>query len=301
MKAIFQDRYGSVDDLRIAEVDPPAPAEDEVLVRVRAASVHPDVWHMIVGRPYILRMMGAGLRRPKNPIPGTDMAGVVESVGSGVVGFQPGDEVFGESVTGYSWSNGGAYAGYASVRTEGLAHKPSTVSFEQAATVPTSGLIALRAIRHEGKVEPGEKVLVNGAGGGVGAFAVQLAKAAGAEVTGVDAGNKLELIRSLGAEYVVDYRAEDFTTSGVFYDLIVDIPGNHPFSKVRQALVPDGRYVLIGHDNFGRDGKRVLGSIPRFLGLLVRAPFTKQLSNIGFKMPPKAESMALPGGALGDW
>ena len=292
MKAIVQDRYGSIDALRLAEVDPPTPAEDEVLVRIRAASVHPDVWHMIVGRPYILRMMGAGLRRPKNPIPGTDLAGVVESVGSGVMGFQPGDEVFGESVAGYSWSNGGAYAEQAAVPAEGLAHKPSNVSFDQAATVPTSGLIALRAIRHEGKVEPGDKVLVNGAGGGVGAVAVQLAKAVGAEVTGVDVGNKLEMIRSLGAEHVVDYRTEDFTTSGLLYDLIVDIPGNHSFSKVRRALAPDGRYVLIGHDNFGREGKRVLGSIPRFLGLLIRAPFTKQLSNVDFKMLPKAESMA---------
>ena len=292
MKAIIQDRYGTVDDLRVAEVDPPTVGEDEVLVRVRAASVHPDIWHMIVGRPHVLRMMGAGLAGPKNPIPGTDMAGVVEEVGSKVRGFGPGDEVFGETVRGYSWSNGGAYAEYVSVPVEGLAHKPANVGFEHAATVPTSGLIALRAISQEAKVEPGDKVLVNGAGGGVGAVAVQLAMAAGAAVTGVDSADKLDMIRSLGAEHVIDYRTQDFTEAGVLYDVIVDIPGNHPFSKARQALAPDGTYVLIGHDNFGKEGQGAMGSLPHFFGLMLRSPFTRQLSNLDFKMLPKSESMA---------
>ncbi len=292
MRAIVQDRYGTVEDLRVAEVGPPIVGEGEALVRVRAASVHPDVWHMVVGRPYVLRMMGAGFRRPKNPIPGTDMAGVVEAVGSGVTAFRPGDEVFGETVRGYSWSNGGAYAEYVSVPVEGLAHKPAGIGFEHAAAVPTSGLIALRAIKHEAKVEHGDKVLVNGAGGGVGATAVQLAKAAGAAVTGVDSADKLDMIRTLGAEHVIDYRTQDFTEAGVLYDVIVDIPGNHPFSSARRALAPDGTYVLIGHANFGRDGQGTMGSLPQFFGLLVRAPFTKQLANLDFKMLPKGESMA---------
>ena len=186
MKAIVQDRYGSIDVLEVGEVDKPAVKDDEVLVRVHAASVHPDVWHVVRGLPYVLRVMGAGLRRPKNRVPGTDVAGAVESVGKDVRRFQPGDEVFGETMKGYQWHNGGAYAEYVSVPEEVLALKPSGITFEQAAAVPTSGLIAISGFRDLDQVQPGKKVLINGAGGGVGIFAVQLAKAYGAEVTGVD-------------------------------------------------------------------------------------------------------------------
>src|SRR5680860_1243746 len=188
MRAVVQDRYGSADVLQVRDVDTPVVGDDEVLVRVRAASVHPDVWHVVSGRPYVLRLMGSGLRRPRNRVPGTDVAGQVEVVGRNVTRLRPGDEVFGETVSGYQWHNGGAFAEYVAVPERALAPKPRNVSFEQAAAVPTSGLHAL----------------VNGAGGGVGAFAVQLAKAVGATVTGVDAAGKLDLLRSLGADHVID-------------------------------------------------------------------------------------------------
>jgi NADPH:quinone reductase-like Zn-dependent oxidoreductase len=291
MRAIVQDGYGSADDLRLAEIDPPAVADDEVLVRVVAASVHPDVWHTVTGRPYLVRVMGGGLTRPKHPIPGTDMAGIVESVGSDIVGFRPGDEVFGETVRGYTWSNGGAYAEYVAAPAEGLAHKPPNVGFEQAAAIPTAGLIALRAVSHEARVGSGEQVLVNGAGGGVGTIAMQLAKAAGATVTGVDHTSKLDVMRASGADHVIDYTEEDFTRGSARYDAIIDIPGNHAYAECARALEPDGRYVLIGHDDFGRRGHNVLGNgVPRFVGLMVRSPFSRHLKT-NFKMLPKAESM----------
>src|SRR5918997_4152952 len=186
MKAIVQDRYGPPDVLELRDIDKPVVNDGEVLIRVHAASVHPDVWHVLRGLPYVLRIMGAGLLRPKNSIPGTDVAGHVESVGKEVALFQPGDEVFGESVRGHQWHNGGAYAEYVSVPENALALKPDNITFEQAAAVPTSGLIALQILPNEGRLQPGQSVLVNGAGGGVGAFAVQIAKAYGAEVAGVD-------------------------------------------------------------------------------------------------------------------
>jgi NADPH:quinone reductase-like Zn-dependent oxidoreductase len=292
MRAIVQDGYGTADDLRLAEVDPPAVADDEVLVRVRAASVHPDVWHTVTGRPFLVRLMGGGLAGPKHPIPGTDMAGIVESVGSDVDGFRPGDEVFGETVRGYTWSNGGAYAEYVSAPAEGLAHKPPNVGFEQAAAIPTAGLIALRAVSHEANIGAGDRVLVNGAGGGVGTIAMQLSKAAGAVVTGVDHTSKLDLMRSSGADLVIDYTEEDFTKGRARYDAIVDIPGNHAFAECARALEPDGRYVLIGHDDFGRRGHNIVGNgMPRFVGLMVRSPFSRHLTT-DFKMLPKGESMA---------
>jgi NADPH:quinone reductase-like Zn-dependent oxidoreductase len=235
MKAIVQENYGSPDVLELKDIDMPMVNDDEVLVRVHAASVHPDVWHLVRGLPYVLRIMGAGLLKPKNPVPGTDMAGHVESVGKDVTRFRPGDEVFGESVRGHQWHNGGAYAEYVSVAEDQLALKPADITFEQAAAIPTSGLIALQGLRHQGQLQPGQKVLINGAGGGVGAIAVQLAKAYGAEVTGVDSTGKLDLLRSLGADQVIDYTQEDFTQGGERYDLIVDIPGNHSFSECRRA------------------------------------------------------------------
>ena len=240
MKAIVQHRYGSVDDLALSEVPRPEPAADEVLVRVRAASVHPDVWHVVAGRPAVLRLMGSGVRRPRERVPGTDVAGVVESVGSAVTRFEPGDEVFGETIRGVQWRNGGAFAEYATAPEEGLALKPSGVSFEEAAAVPTVGLIALNNLPRR-RVPSGSRVLVNGAAGGVGAIAVQLAKSYGAEVTGVDHASKLALVRSLGADRVIDYTSEDFTRAGEQWDLIFDVPGNHSFKAIRRALDPRGQ------------------------------------------------------------
>jgi NADPH:quinone reductase-like Zn-dependent oxidoreductase len=294
MQAIVQSKYGSPDDvLEVGDVDEPVVEDDEVLVRVRAASVHPDVWHVVRGLPYVLRFMGAGLLKPKKRIPGTDVAGRVESVGRDVVRFGPGDEVFGESVRGYQWQNGGAYAGRVSVPEDQLAPKPANVTFEQAASVPTSGLIALHNLPNERWLRSGRSVLINGAGGGVGVLAVQIAKAYGATVTGVDSSEKLEMVRSLGTDRVIDYAKEDFTRSGERYDLIFDIPGNRPFAECRGALTPDGKYVLIGHDRFGKGAGRWLGSVPRVLKLAVLSPFVSQLPSLGFAMPNKKDSMAL--------
>jgi NADPH:quinone reductase-like Zn-dependent oxidoreductase len=293
VKAIVQSRYGSLDVLALRDIHVPAVDDDQVLVRVRAASVHPDVWHVLHGRPYVLRFMGAGLVKPSNRVPGTDLAGRVESVGRNVTRFQPGDDVFGESLKGYQWHNGGTFAEYVSASQDALALKPANVTFEQAAAVPTSGLIALQNVRHQGRVQPGERVLVNGAGGGVGVFAVQIAKAYGAQVTAVDSGPKLDMLRSIGADRVIDYTEEDFTRRSERYDLIVDIPGNHPFSECRHALNPRGRYVLIGHDQFGDVGRRWLGSLPRFARLIVMTPFVRQLPKVSFSLPPKNESLGV--------
>jgi NADPH:quinone reductase-like Zn-dependent oxidoreductase len=292
MKAIVQDHYGSPDDLEVREVDLPAVGDEEVLVRVRAASVHPDVWHVVTGQPYVVRLMGAGIRGPKNRIPGTDMAGIVESVGKRVTQFRQGDAVFGETIVTDQWTNGGAFAEYVSVRQELLARKPDNVTFEQAASVPTSGFIALMNLRGASQWHPGKKVLVNGAGGGVGALALQLAKAYGAHVTAVDTTSKLSMLRSLGADQVIDYTQEDFTRGGVRYDLIFDVPGNHPFSACKRALEPDGRYVLIGHDGFGASGKRLLGLLPHFFKLMFLSRFVKQLGGPGLPLPTRKDAMA---------
>jgi NADPH:quinone reductase-like Zn-dependent oxidoreductase len=294
MKAIVQEQYGSpYDVLNLKDIDMPVLKDDEVLVRVRAASVHPDVWHVVRGLPYVLRLMGAGLLRPKNRIPGTDVAGHVESAGKNVSQFQQGDEVFGETIKGYQWTNGGAYAEYVSVPEDQLALKPANFTFERAAAVPTSGLIALQNLPNEGLLHSGQSVLINGAGGGVGALTVQLAKAYGAKVTGVDDTTKLDMVRLIGADEVIDYTKEDFTQSGDRYDLVFDIPGNHPFSACRRVLAPDGKYVLIGHDRFGQGAGRWLGSIPRVLKLVALSPFVSQLPTPKFSMPDKKNQMVV--------
>ena len=290
MRAIVQSGYGSVDNLELGEAPRPEPAEDEVLVRVRAASLHPDVWHVVAGQPAVLRLMGSGVRRPHQRVPGTDVAGLVESVGSAVTRFAPGDEVFGETVRGVQWRNGGAFAEYATAPEEGLALKPPDVSFEEASAVPTAGLIALNNLPQR-RVPSGSRVLVNGAAGGVGAIAVQLAKVYGAHVTGVDHASKLALVRSLGADHVIDYTSEDFTCSGEHWNLIFDVPGNHSFRAIRRALDPRGSYVLIGHDAFGATGHRWLGSIPRLLALVVRSAVTPQLRGGSFASPDKRQLM----------
>ncbi|MBM3941094.1 MAG: NAD(P)-dependent alcohol dehydrogenase [SAR202 cluster bacterium] len=276
MKAIVQDRYGSTDVLRLDEIDRAAVGGGDVLVRVRAASMHPDVWHVLRGRPYLLRLMGAGLRRPANRVPGTDVAGIVEEVGKRVTRFRPGDAVFGECVRGHQWHNGGAYAEFVAVREAALEPKPAGLTFEEAAAVPTSGLIALRSLRDEGGLRAGQRVLINGAGGGVGTFAVQIAKALGATVTAVDRAEKLEMLRSIGADRVIDHAREDFTQSGDRHDVLLDIPGNRSLADCRRALEPKGTYVLVGHDGFGRSGNRWIGGVSRFLRVLAVAPFVSQ-------------------------
>lgn len=299
MKAILHDRYGSPEDvLQLRDIAMPVVGDDEVLVRVRAASVHPDIWHVVTGRPYILRLMGAGLRKPKDLVPGTDVAGLVESVGRKVTRFASGDEVFGETLLGMQWRNGGAFAEYVSVSQDALAHKPKGVSFEQAAAIPTSGYIALLNLKGGGGVKPGQKVLVNGACGGVGSLAMQLAKAFGAIVTGVDRADKSEMAKSLGADHFIDYAKEDFTQGEERYDLIFDVASNLSFSDCKRALSPAGIYVLIGHDHFGDVGGRVFGSMPRLLGLVARSVFTKHLPSPDFSMPSKRETMAVLKGLL---
>jgi NADPH:quinone reductase-like Zn-dependent oxidoreductase len=275
MKAIVQERYGSPDELVLREVPEPAVGDDDALVRVRATSVHADVWHAVRGVPYVLRLPGR--RGPKDPIPGTDLAGVVEAVGRNVTRFRAGDEVVGQPLGPNLWRNGATFAELASVHEDKLEPKPAGISFEQAAAVLTSGPIAVQAIRDEGRVRAGQRVLINGAGGAVGTIAVQLAKAFGAEVTAVDGTAKLDALLSLGADHAIDHTREDFTRMGERYDVVVDIPGNHPWSELQRALAPEGTYVLIGHDAYGSEGRRWIGSLGRFGKLMLRAPLDGRL------------------------
>jgi NADPH:quinone reductase-like Zn-dependent oxidoreductase len=292
MKAIIQNKYGPPEDvLELREIDKPEAGDNEVLVRVLAASVHPDVWHVVAGQPYVLRLMGSGMLKPKQPVPGTDVAGLVESVGRNVTRFKSGDEVFGETLPGMQWKNGGAFAEYVSVPQDCLALKPKGFTFEQAASIPTSGYIVLLNLKNGGLIKPGHKVLVNGACGGVGSIAMQVAKAHGAIVTGVDRTEKLEMAVSLGADRVIDYTKEDFTRGGERYDLIFDVASNLSFPDCKRALAPTGIYVLIGHDHFGNSGGRAFGSIPRMLRLAVLSLFDRHLPSAGFSMPGKKDSM----------
>jgi NADPH:quinone reductase-like Zn-dependent oxidoreductase len=236
MKAIVLERYGSPDNLELRDIDPPELEEDRVLVRVAASSVNPVEWYGIYG-PLFARI-GSGLRRPKSTSIGADLAGRVEAVGIAVTHFQPGDEVFGVS--------GGSWAELAAARDDRLAAKPAGVSFDDAAAAPIAGLTALQAVRDHGRVEPGQKVLVNGAAGGVGTFAVQVAKAFGAEVTGVCSTANVELVRSLGADRVVDYRREDFTQLGERFDVLLDIAGSRSFTECRRVLTSSAIFVAIG-------------------------------------------------------
>lgn len=290
MRAIVQEQYGPHRQvLHGADVPRPVPGAGQVLVRVRATSVHADVWHAVNGVPYVLRLMGSGLRAPKQPIPGTDLAG--EVVQSGAGRFAPGDRVFGEVTAGNQWSNAGTFAEFAAVDEALLARIPDSLSFEHAAAVPTAALIALMNLRGHGGVRAGQRVLVNGAAGAVGVWAVQLAKAFGAHVTAVDGPAKLDLLRDLGADQVIDYTRQDFTRLGIRYDIVFDIVSQARFSEVRRALQPDGAFVLIGHDQYGRSGHRVLGSLGRMLPLLAISPFVKQAPRIG-RGPSREENWA---------
>ncbi|TDC44101.1 NAD(P)-dependent alcohol dehydrogenase [Micromonospora sp. KC213] len=238
MKAIVQDTYGSTDALRLRDIDKPTVGDDEVLVQVRAAAIDPGVWIFMAGRPYLVRL-ASGLRRPRVAVRGRDLAGVVSAVGARVTRFQPGDEVYGTCLRG-------SYAEFASAPAQRLARKPVNLSFEQAAAVPVSGMTALRAVRDSGAVRPGARVMVIGAAGGVGAFAVQIAKAYGATVTGVCAPTKTDFVRALGADDVIDYTREEIDRDGPVYDVVIDTGGDRPLSLLRRALTSHGTLALVG-------------------------------------------------------
>jgi NADPH:quinone reductase-like Zn-dependent oxidoreductase len=241
MQAIVCRAYGSPDVLKLEEVRVPVPQDNEVLIKIVAASAAAGDWHIMRAKPFLVRLM-FGLRRPKHPILGADVAGRVEAVGKDVTHFRPGDEVFGD-LSNYGF---GAFAEYVAAPEGALAHKPAQASFEQAAAMPVSALTALQALRDHGQVQAGQKVLINGASGGVGTFAVQIAKALGAEVTAVCSTSKMALMRSLGADHVIDYTQEDFTQSGERYDVIIGVNGYQPLSAYQRALAPQGRYVMVG-------------------------------------------------------
>lgn len=256
MQAITQDAYGSVEVLSFGTTAKPEIADNEVLVHVRAAGLDRGTWHMMAGKPYLLRVIGFGFRRPKNKVPGLDVAGTVAAVGSAVTRFSVGNEVYGMSR--------GAFAEYAAAREDKLARKPANLTFTQAAVVPISAGTALQAC-DLGRIEQGQKVLITGASGGVGSYAVQLAKAAGAEVTAAASASKVDLVRSLGADHVIDYTKDDFADGAHHYDLIIDIAGNPKLSRLRRALTPKGTAVIVG----GEEGGNVTGGFGRSL----RAPF----------------------------
>src|ERR1051325_1339596 len=267
MRAVVRDAYGSVDVLRLGEVDKPVVGEGEVLVRVHAAGVDQGVWHLMVGMPYVMRLVGFGVRAPKNPLLGYDVAGRVEAVGTNADVFRPGDEVFGTCR--------GSFAEYAVARGDRLASKPDNVSFEEAAAVPIAGYAALQAVREHGAVRAGQRVLIIGAGGGVGTFAVQIAKADGAEVTAVSSASKTELVHSIGADHVIDYTREDFADGRNRYDVILDIAGNRSLSELRRALTLRGTLVIVGAEDAGN----WLG-IRRQLRAAALSPFVRQ--RLGF-------------------
>ena len=265
MQAITYCDYGTSEMLRLEPVEKPVPTENQVLVRVHAASVNPLDWHYMRGTPYFMRL-GTGLRKPAVTRLGVDFAGTVEAAGSAVTTLKPGDEIFGV--------RNGAFAEYLAVRPEGVATKPAALNFEQAASIPVAAVTALQALRDKGKIQAGEKVLINGASGGVGTYMVQLAKDFGAQVTGVCSGRNAELVRSLGADRVIDYTQEDFSKGDDRYDLIVDNVGNRSLSDIRRVLAPKGRYVLVGGG--GPNDTRVIGPMLKVLQAMVLSWFVPQ-------------------------
>jgi len=277
MKAIIQDTYGTAAVLQSREIDRPEIGDDQVLVRVRAAGVNPADWAVMSGLPYIARP-AYGMRKPKVAVRGTDVAGVVEAIGSSVTRFKPGDEVFG--------SSNGSYADFAAASEDQLAPKPANLTFEQAAAAPMAGLVALQALQG---VRAGQKVLINGASGGIGTFAVQIAKALGAEVTGVCSTRNVDLVRSIGADHVVDYTQENFTETGQQYDLILDNVSNHSLSDLRRALTSTG--ILV--PNGGRFDKRWFASGGRLIGGMVMFRFVSQTLRTFILSPKSAELMVL--------
>jgi NADPH:quinone reductase-like Zn-dependent oxidoreductase len=264
MKAIVRDTYGPPDVLELRDIEKPQIADEEVLVHVHAAGVGRDVWHVMAGLPYPIRLAGYGFRAPNNPVIGSDMAGVVEALGKNVSRFQPGDEVFGIGK--------GSYAEYVCAREDKLAPKPANLTFEQAAVLAIMGSTALQALRDHGKVRSGQEVLIIGASGGVGTYAVQIAKAFGAQVTGVCSTKKVEMVRSIGADHVIDYTREDFAEGDQRYDLILDIGGNSSLSRLRRALASRGTLVIVG----GEGGGRWFGGTDRQLRAMMLSPFVGQ-------------------------
>ena len=264
MKAIVQDTYGSADVLELRDVEKPQPADDELLIRVHAAGLDPGVWHLMTGLPYLVRVMGFGLRKPKIRIRGTDVAGSVEAAGGNVTQFREGDQVYGTC--------DGSFAEYACAKAERFAPKPANLSFEQAAAVPVSGVTALNGLRDAGNLQAGQNVLIIGAAGGVGTHAVQLAKAFGAVVTAVCSTSKAELVRAIGADEVIDYTREDFTDVTRRFDLILDTAGRRPLSHLRRILTPQGALVIVG----GEGGGRWLGGFQRQIFAPLRSRFTEQ-------------------------
>ena len=280
MKAIVYRDYGSPDVLRLEEVARPIPGEKQVLIRVRAASVNPYDWHFIRGEPFFMRME-AGWRQPKDIRVGVDFAGTVEAIGHGVTNFKPGDEVFGGRT--------GAFAEYVCAPERVLALKPPNISFEQAASVPIAGITALQGLRDAGKLAPGQKVLINGASGGVGTFAVQIAKAWGAEVTGVCSTRNVEMVRSIGADHVIDYTKEDFSKSGQHFDLILDCVGNQSLLACRRVLTPKGKYIMVG----GPSGKWI-SPLDRVIRMLLLSRLVDQKMSM-MLASQKGEDLAILG------
>jgi NADPH:quinone reductase-like Zn-dependent oxidoreductase len=265
MKAIVQDKYGEAEDvLRLADIERPHIAADEVLLRVHAAGLDRGVWHIMAGLPYPIRLAGYGVRAPKNPIIGTDLAGRVEAVGADVTNLHVGDEVYG--------AGHGSFAEYARADAGKLARKPFNLTFEQAAALPVSACTALQAVRDRAKVQPGQRVLVIGASGGVGTYIVQIAKALGAVVTGVSSAGKADLVRALGAERVIPYETEDFAATDQRFDVILDTGGMAPLARLRRVLAPRGTLVIVG----GETGGRLLGGSERALRAMALSPFVGQ-------------------------
>jgi len=279
MKAIVQDKYGSPDVLKLKDVDKPIAGDNEVLVRVRAAGVNIGNWHLLRGVPYAMRP-AVGLLKPKRKIPGLDLAGQVEAVGRAVTQFQPGEEVFG-------WCDG-AFAEYACTDESNLLPKPANLTLEQAAAVGDSAFTALNAVRDQGKVGPGQRILINGASGGVGTFAVQIAKSLGAEVTGVCSTRNVELVRSIGADHVIDYTREDFTQNRDRYDVMLDLVGNRSLPDCRRSLTPRGTYVLVGVAEMGR-----WFGLARQAKALLSSPFVHQRLRIFLTKHTRADLAVL--------
>jgi NADPH:quinone reductase-like Zn-dependent oxidoreductase len=277
MKAIVQDRYGSTGVLEARDIDRPGIGDDEVLVQVHAASIHVGDWILMTGSPFVMRF-ATGLRKPKNRVPGTDIAGTVEAVGKGVRELAVGDEVFG-------WCTG-AFAEYASASEQQLVRKPANLTFEQAAAVGVSATTALQLLRDDGKVQPGQKVLINGASGGVGTFAVQIARAFGAEVTGLTSTKNVEVVRSIGADHVIDYTKDDFTDGGPRYDLILDNVGNHSMAATRRALTPTGKLISNG-------GGHADGKLGRTLRTMLVSMFERQQAKPTVKTQNRDDLVAL--------
>jgi NADPH:quinone reductase-like Zn-dependent oxidoreductase len=287
MKAIYYDRYGSPDNLELTEVPNPVPKDDEVLVRVYAASINSWDWDMVRGEPIFVRLWG--LFKPKHKIPGSDIAGRVESVGRAVKKFKPGDEVYGDIVE-HGW---GGFAEYACAHEHQLVLKPASMSYEQAAAIPQAGLLALQSIRDFGKLQKGQRILLNGAGGSVGTIGLQIAKMLGGEVTVVDSADKLAMLKTLGADHIIDYHKEDFTNNGLKYDLIVDVVANRPIFRYKKALAPGGQFVMIGGTTSTILQMMTLGSLVSQVRKIAASPSDRRVAMMGYKPNQGLDDMSV--------